>query len=193
MVFEGRIALLQLASIDGYCSLIRLCALRHVPSSLEALLSDRSIIKTGVAVNSDASRLLRDYGVRCNGVLDLRYMAQAVGSVPAGLGKMSNLYLNKELDKDRSIACSNWEAGCLSERQIQYAADDALVSVQLFQYFNNLMLKRDLSWYKRLFWSYKKVWARVEWYWRSYIDLPFPGDPFPREINIRRIPQPFFL
>ncbi|XP_039300617.1 exonuclease 3'-5' domain-containing protein 2-like [Nilaparvata lugens] len=114
-------------------------------------------------------------------------MAQAVGSVSAGLGKMSNLYLNKELDKDRSIACSNWEAGCLSERQIQYAADDALVSVQLFQYFNNLMLKRDLPWYKRLFWSYKKVWARVEWYWRSYIDLLFPGD------QILRIPQPFFF
>ncbi|XP_039283645.1 exonuclease 3'-5' domain-containing protein 2 [Nilaparvata lugens] len=169
----NKIALLQLASIDGYCSLIRLCALGNVPNSLKELLSDRSIIKTGVAVNSDASRLLRDYGVPCKGVLDLRHLAQAVGSVPAGLGKMSNLYLNKELDKDWRIRCSNWEDSCLSERQIQYAADDALVSVQLFEYFNNLMLKRHFPWYKRLLWSDTQMWAHSVNYWRIYINIPF--------------------
>lgn len=169
----NKIALLQLASIDGYCSLIRLCALGHVPNSLKELLSDKSIIKTGVAVNSDASRLLKDYGVLCKGMLDLRHMAKSVGSVPAGLGKMSNLYLNKELDKDWRIRCSNWEASTLTDRQIQYASDDALVSVQLFEYFNNLKLKKDLPWYKRWFWNDKQLWAKSEKYWRVYINMGY--------------------
>jgi len=43
--------------------------------------------------------------------------------------------LNRKLNKDLSIRCSNWEIEKLSESQIIYAADDALSALQIFSVF----------------------------------------------------------
>lgn len=56
-------------------------------------------------------------------------------SEPCGLGKMSLDTLNVKLDKDWRIRCSNWEANILSQRQVNYAAKDAHVAVEIFKVF----------------------------------------------------------
>jgi hypothetical protein len=48
------------------------------------------------------------------------------------LSALSQQILGVTMDKDWKIRCSNWEASQLSERQIQYAANDAIVAVQIF-------------------------------------------------------------
>ena len=48
------------------------------------------------------------------------------------LSALSQQILGIALDKDWRIRCSDWEAESLSERQIQYAADDAIVAVKIF-------------------------------------------------------------
>ena len=48
------------------------------------------------------------------------------------LSALSQQVLGVTMDKDWKIRCSNWEADELSDRQIQYAADDAIVAVWIF-------------------------------------------------------------
>ena len=48
------------------------------------------------------------------------------------LSALSQQIIGETMDKDWKIRCSNWEAPHLSERQIQYAANDAIVAAQVF-------------------------------------------------------------
>lgn len=133
------VALLQLAAHNGYCALIRLHRLQQhgggVPAGLRELLDNGRIVKVGVAPMDDARNLQRDYGLRVTSTLDLRHMARARRLPALGLAKMSLAHLGVTMDKDWRISCSNWEAPELSARQIDYAAKDALVAVELFRRF----------------------------------------------------------
>lgn len=96
-------------------------------------MEDDSIVKVGVAPFDDANYLARDYGVCVGSTLDLRYLAMMAGDQPHGLSKLSQEYLNVKLDKNWRIRCSNWEAGELSPLQMEYAAKDAHVAVEIFR------------------------------------------------------------
>lgn len=48
---------------------------------------------------------------------------------------MSEKYLGVALDKREHVRCSNWNALSLNAEQIDYAAKDALVAIELFKYF----------------------------------------------------------
>lgn len=74
-----------------------------------------------------------DYGVRIASTLDLRFMATAASCQPGGLDKMARDYLGISLNK--STQCSNWDADKLSRTQIEYAAQDVYVALQLFEWF----------------------------------------------------------
>lgn len=102
---------------------------------IQELLEDDDIIKVGVAPQGDAGYLVQDYGVCVASTFDLRYMAAMTGCRPGGLGKMSEDYLKVKLDKNWRIRCSDWEAPTLSEKQLDYAAKDAHVAIELFKFF----------------------------------------------------------
>lgn len=126
-------ALLQIASHKGLCALIRLCKIQQIPIELREFLEDESILKVGIVPNNDSIYLSRDYGVRVASTFDLRFLASMVGMKPEGLGKMSQRIIGVELDKDWRVRCSDWEANELSEKQINYAAKDALCGIELFK------------------------------------------------------------
>lgn len=130
------IALLQLATHQGLCALIRLCILKCIPIELKNLLEDYRIIKVGVVPLNDANYLKNDYGINVKSTLDLRYLAEKCQYKPAGLGRMSKAHLNVELDKNWRLACSNWENLQLTNQQIMYAAKDAHVAIELFKVFS---------------------------------------------------------
>lgn len=92
-------------------------------------------MKVGVSPQGDAKYLVQDYGVCVASTFDLRYMAAMTGCRTGGLGKMSEDYLKVKLDKNWRIRCSDWEAPILNDKQIDYAAKDAHVAVELFKYF----------------------------------------------------------
>lgn len=48
------------------------------------------------------------------------------------LSALSQQIIGETMDKDWKIRCSDWEAPHLSERQIKYAANDAIVAVRVF-------------------------------------------------------------
>ena len=127
------VALLQLASHTGLCALIRLSHLKHVPGELQQLLEDDGILKVGVAPLDDSKHLLSDYNVYVKSTLDLRHLCQHLERPAEGLAKLSKAFIGVELNKNWRIRCSSWDAATLSEAQIDYAAKDCLVAIEIFK------------------------------------------------------------
>lgn len=105
-------------------------------------MEDRNILKVGVTPYADAKLLYQDFydgnvNNRTRSTFDLRYAANLAKCFDGriGLGRMSEKYLGVTLDKSTSTRCSNWNALTLDAEQIDYAAKDALVSIELFKYF----------------------------------------------------------
>ncbi|EDV42761.1 uncharacterized protein Dana_GF18156 [Drosophila ananassae] len=144
------VALLQLSSHQGLCALFRLCHMKQIPKDLRELLEDDAVIKVGVAPQEDAMKLSHDYGVGVASTLDLRFLCVMAGHKPEGLGKLSFRHLDYPLDKNWRLACSNWEAKQLEPPQLNYAANDALVAVAIYE-----KLCRDLE--PRHFWDRRQL------------------------------------
>ncbi|KAG8249815.1 Exonuclease 3'-5' domain-containing protein 2 [Homalodisca vitripennis] len=167
------VALLQLSAPDGFCSLFQLCLLKSVPSELVKILEDKSILKVGVAVVTDARYLLVDYGVRCEGCLDLRHLAKQVGVEPRGLAKLAKDLFGTELDKDWQVRCSNWESETLTPIQIQYAAQDARIAIDIFDRLNHMEICKKYGIWTRLFWDENDYWYQSYNLWSAYIGLNY--------------------
>ncbi|GLH01033.1 Werner Syndrome-like exonuclease [Gryllus bimaculatus] len=173
------VALLQLASVDGVCALVRLNKLQgsdslSIPSELKALLEDSSVLKVGVAPSDDANYLLNDYGIMVRGCLDLRHVMQRIGGMPhGGLSGLAESVLEAKMDKSWSIRCSNWEVDDLSERQISYAANDAWFAVKILQVFAFGRLKLSdcciLDWLK----SYWNPFSGIPPFAWGYVDVKY--------------------
>lgn len=93
----------------------------------------------------DALHLFEDFSdgtmKRARSTLDLRYVSNLAQCFDGqtGLGKMSEKYLGVKLDKNTNVRCSNWNALSLNSEQIEYAAKDALVAMELFKYFAEIV------------------------------------------------------
>ena len=122
----------------------------------------------------DARYLMQDYGLTVRGCMDLRYLTKVTG----GLSGMAKYYLGVEMDKSWHIRCSDWEAKELSEHQVQYASQDSLVAVRIF---NQIML----PWWQ--LWGLPK-WPRILQACQQYIDLRHKSK-HGRQINNHGIPQ----
>lgn len=154
------VALLQLASHRGLCLLIRLCLIQTIPDELKVctkylkkighfsltyipllpnclqrILEDENIIKVGVIPLHDAKYLEQDYGVRTKNTLDISYLVQLAGCEVGGLKFMAERYLNLKW-KENFRFHALWEEPNLSKEQIEYAAKDAFVAVELFKMFS---------------------------------------------------------
>lgn len=139
-VFWGKrlpVALIQLAAHDGFCVLVRIFKFQRdcIPVTLRQFLSDKSILKVGVSSKDDGRKLTKDYGIQVSGCVDLRHILARVRGYTCPSQSLQGLakgILNVSMVKDRKIRCGDWEAEPLSQDQIDYAADDALVGVDIF-------------------------------------------------------------
>lgn len=108
------------------------------------ILENDNIIKIGVAPQGDATYLARDYEIKVANTFDLRHMAVMCGYPSGGLAKLSKSILNVELDKNWTIICSDWEAAVLSSKQIDYAAKDAHVAIEIFKILADRLIPEPL-------------------------------------------------
>lgn len=76
------------------------------------------------------------------------------------------------MDKHWQVRCSDWEADTLSQRQIKYAADDANVSIGLFEYFITKLLKQNIDY--NLYKLFRKPnWEEIENICKKFINVKF--------------------
>lgn len=91
------------------------------------ILEDDKIVKVGVSLCGVIGSLIREYGVYVSSTLDVRFMAEMTGLTPKYAGQMIAKYYNHVFE-------SCWTKQ-LTEQQIEYAANDPHVSIELFKFF----------------------------------------------------------
>lgn len=171
------VSLLQMASYNGRCILVRLLPFRNAqlpfPLGLIEVLQDPSVLKVGVGCYEDGKRLTRDYGLTLAGTVDLRYLAvrQKKTTLNSGLSLKSLAadLLNITLDKSLELRCSDWEADMLTPEQMCYAARDAQVSIAIF--FSLLGLEPEGSLVSLNGSSCSELLSRCQ----GLVDVPFRG------------------
>ncbi|XP_038209288.1 exonuclease 3'-5' domain-containing protein 2 [Zerene cesonia] len=162
------VALIQLSTYDGFCSLFRLSKMNSIPASLKNLLEDEKIYKVGVAPVDDAKYVAADYGVYIKSTLDIRHIVELCGYDPGGLAALSLSLLGVTLDKTWRIRCSDWAATELTTRQINYAAADAHVAIKMFVNLVNKHQRRGLLWFRG-----KDHWDNLNELCWKYADVCF--------------------
>lgn len=98
---------------------------------LTELLSCPDIKKVGVGINDDIHRLHELHDFKPAGFIDLSVMAKRKGLVQTGAKALTARYLGRKLIK--SSQKTNWARKNLSVRQLEYAATDAWICLQLLE------------------------------------------------------------
>jgi ribonuclease D len=123
-----QVSLLQLA-IPNKVYLIRL---NHtgVTEELASLFSNPRIMKAGVGIRDDLKALQKLRSFECVNCFDLSMLAKQAGLQVESVKKLTALLLGFRISK--SAQTSNWEVGTFTQKQIEYAATDAWVCLELF-------------------------------------------------------------
>ncbi|KAG1708483.1 Exonuclease 3'-5' domain-containing protein 2 [Nymphon striatum] len=180
-----KVALLQLATESGTCVLFRLSQIeKPLPESILQLLGDVSILKVGVACNDDAHKLKQDYNIDVNGCVDLRHLVRQypISSIhipTLSLKSLAKHILGFEMLKDWRIQCGNWERTYLSQNQIDYAVQDAVIAVDIFKKIIKMKLLQS-GIYRWLSYSFSKGELDIGKFWEEIYDLckPFINKKF---------------
>jgi ribonuclease D len=123
-----QVSLLQLA-IPKKVYLIRL-NYTGVTEELANLFSNSGIIKTGVGIRDDLKALQKLHAFDPVNCYDLSTLAKGAGLQVESVKKLTALLLGFRISK--SAQTSNWEVPTFTQKQIEYAATDAWVCLELF-------------------------------------------------------------
>jgi ribonuclease D len=123
------VSLLQLSTkTDAY--LFRLNKMSF-PKELAQLLADPNIVKAGVAVRDDIKSLQKLQPFKEEGFCELADFAKELGVQNFGLRALCAIFLDFRLSKRAKI--TNWEQPKLTAAQIEYAACDAWVGLEIYK------------------------------------------------------------
>ena len=129
---ENETAVLQLG-VETSCLVLHIYHMSELPRLLFSILGDRNILKVGVGIGEDTSKLRRHRGLVCQGMTDIQKMVQTTKCKQQfGLKTLAQRFLGIELEKPKWVARSNWENFPLTLTQIEYAALDAWAGVKIY-------------------------------------------------------------
>ncbi|KAL7747779.1 hypothetical protein RI367_006903 [Sorochytrium milnesiophthora] len=137
------VALMQIAS-RKHILLLHVAHMPQLPSALVDFLTDASKRKVGLNIQNDAQKLKKDRNVAISGLIELWDYARVAERPLNGRSSLQRLvahFLQADLPKPEERV-SNWAAETLTPKQLHYAANDAYVSLELWdclkQYQNQL-------------------------------------------------------
>jgi ribonuclease D len=122
-----KVALLQLA-LDKKVFLIRLSQ-TGITDELVNFFENDKVVKTGVGLRDDLVALQKLRKFQPKGFEDLAIISKKSGLQVESVKKLTALLLGFRISK--SAQTSNWEAATLSEKQLEYAATDAWVCLEI--------------------------------------------------------------
>uniref|UniRef100_A0A8B9S6C6 DNA 3'-5' helicase n=1 Tax=Apteryx owenii TaxID=8824 RepID=A0A8B9S6C6_APTOW len=125
----AKIAVIQICVTEEKCYLFHISSMSGFPKGLKRLLEDETIKKVGVGIEGDQWKLMSDFEIRLKSFVELADLANEklkCKEIWSLNGLVKHLF-GKQLLKDKSVRCSNWEEFPLNEKQKVYAATDAYV------------------------------------------------------------------
>ncbi|KAM9330557.1 bifunctional 3'-5' exonuclease/ATP-dependent helicase WRN [Gastrophryne carolinensis] len=131
----GKVSLIQVCLSEKDCYLFQISSMTGFPKGLKRLLEDESIKKVGVGIEGDQWKLLSDTDVKLKGFKELTDLANEKLKCKEkwSLNGLVKHLFNKQLLKDDSVRCSNWDRFPLTDDQRLYAASDAYASLLIYQ------------------------------------------------------------
>ncbi|XP_073493048.1 bifunctional 3'-5' exonuclease/ATP-dependent helicase WRN isoform X4 [Phyllobates terribilis] len=117
------------------------------PKGLKRLLEDMSVKKVGVGIEGDQWKLLSDCDLKLKGFIELTDLANEKLQCKEkwSLNGLVKHLFNKQLLKDDSVRCGDWDRLPLGEDQKLYAASDAYAGLLIYQKLESLNEKEQLS------------------------------------------------
>lgn len=107
---------------------------RHVQTAeIKAILESTSILKVGFGLGDDQQRLQAKLGITTKNVLDLARALRTEPRCDVGAKTAVAQFFGQKLQKSKKISTSNWAFSPLSDKQMQYAADDAQVALRVYR------------------------------------------------------------
>uniref|UniRef100_A0A8C5REL9 DNA 3'-5' helicase n=1 Tax=Laticauda laticaudata TaxID=8630 RepID=A0A8C5REL9_LATLA len=137
---EGKVALVQLCESETKCYLFHISSMTNFPVGLKRLLEDNTIRKAGVGIEGDKWKLMRDFEIKLENLVDLADLANEklkCKEIWSLNGLVKHLF-HKQLVKDKLVRCGNWECFPLTEEQKLYAATDAYAGFLIYQNLLNM-------------------------------------------------------
>ncbi|KFO87590.1 Werner syndrome ATP-dependent helicase, partial [Buceros rhinoceros silvestris] len=136
----SRISVIQLCVSEEKCYLFHISPMAGFPKGLKRLLEDETIKKVGVGIEGDQWKLMSDFEIRLKSFVELADVANEKLKCKEmwSLNGLVKHLFGKQLLKDKSVRCSNWEEFPLSEEQKLYAATDAYVRFIIYQKLKNM-------------------------------------------------------
>lgn len=105
------------------------------PRELADLLADDNIVKAGVAIRDDVKALQKLHPFEEGGFFELADEAKKQNYQNFGLRALTAIFLGQRLSKKAKI--TNWEQARLTQAQLEYAALDSWVGLQIYHRINN--------------------------------------------------------
>jgi ribonuclease D len=122
------VALVQLALPDKVF-LIRL-NLTGLSPDLVKIFSNENILKVGIGTSEDIVSLQEMENFNPSGFLDLNKITEKLGIENVGVRNLSALILGYRISKRQQV--TNWERLKLTDNQVNYAAMDAWVCLEIY-------------------------------------------------------------
>ncbi|XP_076193523.1 bifunctional 3'-5' exonuclease/ATP-dependent helicase WRN isoform X1 [Aptenodytes patagonicus] len=136
----AKIAVIQICVTEEKCYLFHISSMSGFPKGLKRLLEDETIKKVGVGIEGDQWKLMSDFEIKLKSFVELTDIANEklkCKEIWSLNGLVKHLF-GKQLLKDKSVRCSNWEEFPLNEEQKLYAATDAYAGFIIYQKLKNL-------------------------------------------------------
>lgn len=132
----NHVSLIQI-SVPGNTFLIRTSIL-GLSYEVCQFFENENILKLGVALADDIKDLqkLKDFTPR--GFYEINELVKSIGIESNGLRNLTATILGFRISKNAQV--SNWEAKVLEERQIDYAATDSWVCLEMYERLTALKL-----------------------------------------------------
>jgi ribonuclease D len=101
--------------------------------TLRALLESPTVLKVGFGLIDDLRRIRTKFAIEPDNVLDLSTALRIDKKHTLGAKTAVARYFGQTLQKSRRITTTNWALPTLTDKQVQYAADDAHVALRIYR------------------------------------------------------------
>ena len=122
--YPERVCLVQLATYEGVHIIDPLSI--DDPTPLGKLLADPSVGKILHSADYDIRSLDRDWGFHVRGLFDTSIAAAFTGSEKLGLAAVLKEHLGVDVLKDKKLQRADWSQRPLTDKMLQYAAQDVV-------------------------------------------------------------------
>ncbi|NXU96717.1 WRN helicase, partial [Cettia cetti] len=136
----AKTAVIQMCVTEDKCYLFHISSMAGFPKGLKRLLEDETIKKVGVGIEGDQWKLMSDFEVKLKSFVELTDVANEKLKCKEtwSLNGLVKHLFGRQLLKDQSVRCSNWEKFPLNEEQKLYAATDAYAGYIVYEKLKNM-------------------------------------------------------